>query len=178
MGCTVQSFKGLPTNCDANRGGVQVVYICNKSDVKAVTLDTSGDQIATITMNDTAKFYAYHFKKGAASFTSTFTLDNANGVNYVTTVLSINFAKMETQKRIEMQALSLGEMVAIVLDANGKYWYLGYNEPVYASAGTGVTGTARTDANQYTLELTDESEALPYEIDASIIDDIVSEPTA
>lgn len=173
MACSTQIFSGLPANCDANRGGIQVVYIANRSDVSAIKLNTEGDEIATITMTDTAKFHAYHFKKGAASFTSTFTLDNANGVNYVSTVVSINFAKMETAKRIEMQALSLGEMAVIVLDANGKYWYLGYDDPVYASAGTGVTGTARTDANQYTIELTDESEALPYEIPADVVAGVV-----
>lgn len=173
MACNPQTLSGLPANCDANRGGVQVVYIANRSDVSKVTPNTENDEIESITMVDTKKFKAYHFKKGAASFTSTFTLDNVNGVNFVTTVLSINFAKMETQKRIEMQALTLGELAVIVLDANGKYWYLGYDEPVYASAGTGETGAARTDVNQYTLELTDESEGLPYEIPAAAITDIV-----
>lgn len=173
MACNPQSFKGLPANCDANRGGVQVVYIANRSDVATVSVDDTSNMIKTITMKDTAKFKAYHFKKGAASFTSTFTLDNANGVNFVTTVLSINFAKMETVKRIEMQALALGEMAVIILDANGKYWYLSKDEPVYASAGTGETGANRTDVNQYHVELTDESEELPYEVDPTAITDVI-----
>lgn len=173
MACNPQVFSGLPANCNSNRGGVNVVYIANKADVTSVALDDSSKKIKTITMKDTAKFKAYHFKKGAASFTSTFTLDNANGVNFVTTVLSINFAKMETVKRIEMQALTLGEMVVIVLDANGTYWYLGMNDPVYASAGTGETGANRADVNQYTIELTDESEELPYEVDPTAITDII-----
>lgn len=176
MACNPQSFNGLKANCDANRGGVTVVYIANRSDVTGIELSTpKNDTISSITMRDTTKFKAYHFKKGAASFTSTFTLDNANGVNFVTTVLSIDFAKMESSKRIEMQALALGEMAVIVLDANGTYWYLGYNEPVYASAGTGETGANRTDVNKYSIELTDESESLPYEVEktalATIIDD-------
>lgn len=176
MACSTQSFNGLKANCDSNRGGVQVVYIANRSDVTGIELSTpKNDTISAITMKDTTKFKAYHFKKGAASFTSTFTLDNVNGVNFVTTVLSIDFAKMETTKRIEMQALALGEMAVIVLDANGTYWYLGYDEPVYASAGTGETGAARTDVNKYSIELTDESNGLPYEVEksalATIIDD-------
>ena len=182
MACNPQVFSGLPANCDANRGGVQVVYIANRSDVTGIELGTpEKDTITTITMKtkgeteETAKFKAYHFKKGAASFTSTFTLDNANGVNFVTTVLSIDFAKMETAKRVEMQALSLGEMAVIVLDANGTYWYLGYDEPVYASAGTGETGAARTDVNKYSIELTDESESLPYEVDKSALATIIAE---
>lgn len=173
MACNPQVFSGLPANCDANRGGVSVVYIANRADVSSVSVDDTSKMIKTIIMKDTAKFKTYHFKKGAASFTSTFTLDNANGVNFVTTVLSINFAKMETVKRIEMQALALGEMAVIILDANGKYWYLSKDEPVYASAGTGESGAARTDTNQYTIELTDESEELPYEIDPTALTDII-----
>lgn len=176
MACNPQVFSGLPANCDSNRGGVMVVYIANRADVAGVELSKpKEDKISTITMKDTAKFKAYHFKKGAASFTSTFTLDNANGVNFVTTVLSIDFAKMETAKRIEMQALSLGEMAVIILDANGTYWYLGLDEPVYASAGTGETGAARTDVNKYSIELTDESESLPYEVEKAALTTIIDE---
>lgn len=173
MACNPQTFSGLPANCDANRGGIQVVYVANRSDVTGVSLDDASGQIKTITMNTSKKFQAYRFKKGAASFTSTATIDATNGVNFITTVLSVNFAKMETQKRIEMQALTLGEMAVIVLDNNGKYWYLGYNEPVYASNGTGETGATRTDANQYTIELTDESDEFPYEISPDALTDIL-----
>ena len=76
---------------------------------------------------------------------------------------------METTKRVEMTALAIGDLAVIVKDANGKYWYLGYDEPVNASAGDGQTGTARGDSNRYTLTLQDESLGLPYEVLASVI---------
>ena len=80
---------------------------------------------------------------------------------------------METQKRVEITALALGDLVCIVKDANGKYWYLGKDEPVNASAGDGQTGTARGDANRYTITLHDESREMPYEVDASIVDALI-----
>jgi len=126
-------------------------------------------------MDSTKKFYKYAFRRGSSSFTSTLNVDDANGSNFVQTDLSLVFAKMDTQKRIEMTALSLGELAIIVKDANGKYWYLGYNEPVMATAGSGNTGTARTDANNYQLTATDYSATFPYEVDEAALTDIVNE---
>jgi hypothetical protein len=52
---------------------------------------------------------------------------------------------------------------------NGKYWFLGKDEPVSASAGDGNTGTARSDGNRYTLTLQDNGETWPLEIDAAAV---------
>ena len=60
-----------------------------------------------------------------------------------------------------------------VKDANGIYWYLGYDEPVNASAADGQTGTARGDANRYTITLQDNSKEMPMEVEASIIDGLL-----
>ena len=76
---------------------------------------------------------------------------------------------METAKRVEISALAVNDLVAIVKDANGIYWYLGYDEPVNASAGDGQTGTARGDANRYTITLQDNSKEMPMEVDSTIV---------
>ena len=136
MSCTSQTLGGLPQNCEQNVGGVKKVYIANRSDVSAVALDDTSHMVKTITMESTKKFKSYGFKKGAASFTSTATIDNANGIYFVQTVVSIDFAKMETR-----------------------------------------TGAARTDANKYHIEITDESFDYPYEVDPAAIADIVEETT-
>ena len=56
---------------------------------------------------------------------------------------------METAKRIEITALAQNELVLIVKDANGKYWLLGKDEPVMATAGEGVTRNCERDRNGY-----------------------------
>ena len=70
--------------------------------------------------------------------------------------------------------IATGHYARIVKDANGKYWYLGKDEPVNASAGDGQTGTARSDANRYTITLQDQSKEMPYEVDPSIVDALVA----
>ena len=99
----------------------------------------------------------------------TFNVDAANGTNYVSTDLVLQFNRMETTKRVEMTALAQGELCAIVEDMNGKFWYLGKDEPVSATAGDGNTGSARSDGNRYTLTLQDVSATWPLEIAASAV---------
>ena len=81
----------------------------------------------------------------------------------------LQFNRMETPKRVEMTALAQNELALIVKDANGKYWLLGKDEPVMATAGEGVTGTARGDRNGYGITLQDTSLEMPFEVDETIV---------
>ena len=101
--------------------------------------------------------------------TSTLNVDPANGVNFVQVDLNMVFAKQDTAKRMEIAALSLGEVTVIVLDANGKYWGFGFDEFAAATAGTAETGVARTDGNRYSITITSYESSYPYEVDGSII---------
>ena len=173
MSCS-QLLNGIAADCQTNVGGVREVYIANYSDVTTIEVDETSNMIKTITMSDTAKFKKYAFKKNTSSMTSTLNVDPANGINFVQTDLSLVFAKQETVKRMEIAKLSLGELRVIVLDANGKYWFLGQEEFVSATAGTAETGTNRTDGNKYTITLTDYSSSYPYEVTPTIIADLIA----
>lgn len=173
MSCN-QSLKGIAASCDTNTGGIREVYICNYDDVKEITVTTDDEggkngMVTKITLNTGAKFNKYFFKKNTSSLTSTLNVDPANGVNFVQTDLSLVFAKQDTTKRMEIAALSLGELRVVVLDANGKYWLLGEEEFVSATAAGAETGTNRTDGNKYTITLTDYSSSYPHEVDPTII---------
>ena len=172
MACS-QVLNGIAADCQTNVGGVREVYIANYGDVTTIEVDETSNMIKTITMADTAKFKKYAFKKNTSSMTSTLNVDPANGVNFVQTDLTVVFAKQETVKRMEIAKLSLGELRVIVLDANGKYWFLGQEEFVSATSGTAETGTNRTDGNRYQIVLTDYSSSYPYEVDPTIISGIV-----
>ena len=173
MSCS-QVLNGIAADCQTNVGGIREVYIANYSDVTTVEIDESSNMIKTITMADTAKFKKYSFKKNTSSMTSTLNVDPANGINFVQTDLALVFAKQETVKRMEIAKLSLGELRVIVLDANGKYWFLGKEEFVSATAGTAETGTNRSDGNKYTTTLTDYSASYPYEVDPTIVAELIA----
>ncbi len=166
MACN-QTLSGLVKDCSPSMGGIAEVLLANREDVSAVTADTG--KVTEITMASSAKFKRYTFARNTGSMTSTYTIDQASGVRYVTTDLLLQFNRMETAKRVEISALAVNDLVAIVKDANGIYWYLGYDEPVNASAGDGQTGTARGDANRYTITLQDNSKEMPMEVDSTIV---------
>lgn len=167
MGCN-QVLNGLPKDCEASMGGISEVHIVNHDAVSEVTVGAE-DVITGITLAESAAFKRYFFRKGTGSMTHTYNIDPANGTNFVTTDLALQFNKMETAKRIEMSALAVSELAVIVKDNNGKYWYLGYDNPVTASAADGATGQAYTDANKYGITLQDNSLQLPYEVSAEAI---------
>ncbi len=160
MSCT-QILNGIQVDCEPSMGGLKVVYIANSSDVTDFTV-TNG-QITNIAMASGKTFKTYSFRRNTASMTSTLSVDPANGTSVATDV-SLSFLKQDTQKRIEISALSIGELVLMVQDANGRYWFLGKDMPVMASAGGAESGTTYTDGNRYTITLQDNSKDYPYEI--------------
>lgn len=178
MSCP-QTFAGIPKDCSPSMGGIEVVLLANRDDVTAVTVTTG--KITAITMRNTAvsgdpvyaTFKEYHFRPGTGSMTSERQIDEAAGTQYVQTLLSLFFNRMETGKRLEMEAIALADSVAIVKDANGKWWYLGYDHPLHLNAGGAETGTARGDRNGYPVTLQDDSLELPHEVDAEIIDALI-----
>lgn len=169
----LQVLSGITNDCSSSIGGVKEVYIANYEDVNTVTVGEDGI-ISAITMNKEAKFHTYQFRKQTGSMTSTLNVDATAGTNYVSTVLSLVFTKMETAKRIEVAALAVGQLAVIVRDSNNKLWYLGYNDYVSATNGSGNTGTAKGDSNNYTVELTDESDSFPYEVSETVLSGIIA----
>lgn len=153
-------------------GGIKEAYITNFANVSKV--EATSDKISAITLDGQEKFKRFAFKAGTGQFTSTLNTDPANGTSYVSTDIVLQFNRMETAKRVEMAALSVNELAIIIKDANDTYWFFGKDEPVCASAGDGATGTARGDANRYTITLQDNSKTFPFEVDADIVEALIA----
>lgn len=164
ISCGSVTLNSFSRDCSPNMGGVKKVWMILKSEVDATAADGA---ISAITAS--GDFHQFPFRKGAASFTSNLQKDDTAGSYYWQTDLVMNFQRMETKKRVAVMALTQAECAAIVQDNNDKYWFLGFDEYLGATAGTGETGTAKTDANQYTVTLQDNSLELPYEIPESVI---------
>ena len=153
-------------------GGIVEAHAINREYIEKITAEEA--VVKTITLAEGEKFKSYYFNRNTGSMTSNYTLDPATGVRYVTTDLALQFNRMETTKRVEVTALAQNELALIVRDANGKYWLLGKDEPVMATAGEGVTGTARGDRNGYGITLQDTSLEMPYEVDAALVESLLA----
>ena len=174
MACNSQTLKGIALGCKDHMGGIKEVYLIKESEVKSITI-TEG-AVSEIQLEDSASFKTYRFRKGTSQFTSTMTTDEAAGTLSIQTDLALQFSTMDTAKRLEIMAMCMDSMKGIVLDSNGKYWLLGYDFPISASAATGQTGTAFADFGGYNVTLTDNSKEFPYEIPASVIEGLEIAP--
>lgn len=170
MACS-QTLAGIVKDCSPSMGGILEAYAISYDDVKTVSAEDG--IIKTISLETSAKFKKYAFRKETSYFTSTRNIDHTTGNNSVSTEIYLLFPRMETTKRIEMEALSLAGLCLICKDANGKYWFFGKDDEVLASAGDAKSGTARGDRNGYSVTLTDNSLEYPYEVDASIVSGLV-----
>ena len=174
MACNSIALAGIALGCKTNVGGIKEVYLIKDEDISAIAYKkgTSGDYneaISAITLKETAKFKVYKFRKGTSQFTSTMTTDEAAGNLSVQTDLALQFSQMETAKRLEIMAMCMESMKGIVLDSNDRFWLLGADYPISASAATGATGTAFSDFGGYNVTLTDNSKEFPYEIPLSVM---------
>ena len=170
MSCNV-TLMGIALDCGTNLSGVKAIYLANDASVGDVTV-TEGEISAIDASAGT--FYEYIPAKNTGSLTKTLTKDESTGVMYYTNEAVAQFNRMETAKRSELANIDRGHFKAVILDSNGKYWFLGKDNYVSASAVTGQTGAGLDDGNFYTLTLTDISAELPYEVKSDALADIIA----
>lgn len=169
-----QNLIPLAADCSGSMGGIKRIWFHDYAD-GSYTFNTLTEAVYTF---PTADWCEFSFRKNTGNFTSTLTKDDANGVNYVTTEINLVFSKMEVAKRLSIAALTQADVLAVVEDTNGNFWCFGEDEPVTMSAGTGQTGTAKGDGNNYSITLTVDSKEWPRALDASTIDDFLTYVTA
>lgn len=170
MACN-QTLSGLVRDCLPSMGGIVEILAANRDEVGEITI--ADNKVSAIKTGE-GKFKKYLFPRSTGSMTSNYQISPENGTRFVTTDLVVMFNRMETAKRVEMTALAQNDLVLVVKDANGKYWLLGKDEPVRATAGDGQTGTARADRNGYSITLQDNSHEMPYEVDETLAEGLAS----
>lgn len=175
---TNQTLKGIKSDCNPSLAGIAKIYLGYYGDfdatVAVASSATPGTYIVTgFTSAATAvnaKLYPYEFNKQTGSLTSTLTKDEANGTRYFTNEVVLQFTKLEAAKHLEMSALAAEKLVGIVIDNNGKSWYVGYDGYLSATEGTAQTGQSYDDLNGYNITLQQMSAYLPFEIAPNLYD--------
>lgn len=175
MACNAYTIAGLVNDCARSKGGIKNVYIANYEDVVSVKNGEDGtdEKITAITMKEGKKFKKFYFRPNTSSHSDALTRDDANGVNYVTSTLSLVFTRQDTLKRIEMTALCVNDLAVIVEDANGFITYLTKDAPATATEAAGESGTAAGDGNRYSISVSAENETWPYEVTAQALASVI-----
>lgn len=170
-------------SCLSNRGGLYTtIWATNRSKLsiaKGMTSDSNPVETGYVELDwispaAETDMVSYSFRKQSSGLTSEGTFDDANGVSFFTNNLSLVFARQDVAKRLAIQALALQEDLAVIVkDANGEIYFLGFDDSVTTTAAGAATGTASTDANQYTITLTDLSNELPYFVSEETLNNLL-----
>jgi hypothetical protein len=175
MAC--DALETIVKSCDNNSGGIYGIWINQQENISSIvpaTPPVSGWEISSIVLEVGApNFTTFEIKRNTGSFTEEAAIDLINGSSYVTQTISLMFHRRDQDKSRAIKILGSGQqyLTAIVLDANGKYWYFPYLQVTGVGEGS---GTARADGSKYSVTLLAENENLAYEIDPSIIPALIS----
>ena len=175
MKCTPYQLSSITTSCGSNIPSIKQMWIGNFGSVTPTytyvtgVTDADGNQIiesvSGLALDSTTPEYwvEYAFRKNTCSASSEMTI-NDNGSHYFTNALNMVFAKQDTNKRLNIEAVASGDCSAIYLDGNGKYWIMNLDAEVTLTTATANTGTAVGDSNQYELVLSQDAATMPIEI--------------
>ena len=167
-----QALEAIIKSCDNNSGGIYGIWINQQDEIASIApADPSagaGWSITAITLVTPTLFENYYIRRNTSSFTEEAAIDLINGSSFVTSTISLMFQRREAAKSRSIKILGSGQqyLTAIVLDANGLYWYFPYLQVTGVAEGS---GTARADGSKYAVTLLSENEYLAYTIDPTII---------
>lgn len=185
--CASIKYKlgGIQSICNGGNGGITTLYLINEEDIDIKRPVVPEDQVVegnltidgikgTIAYNGTNKFQEYRFRNNTGSMTTTYETDDTGSYSVFTTEVALQFGGLNSSTRMQIMAMCMNAVVAVVKDANGKYWLLGGDgKQVNASAATAVTGTDAREFNGYTVTLKSEQDELPYEIAADVFENLI-----
>lgn len=172
---------GLSKSCETNAGGINKIYITDFENVTGYTIGAAtapqvGDWIDAITMGGSTKFYEFQTNKNVCNYTESVAIDLNNGTTFFNQVVTLVLSRRETTKRTAIEKLVDGQkqLLVIVLDSNNNYWLFGKVEGAYVTAIEGGSGTAKADANGYTITFTAMEPDQAWGVDPTIVSAIVA----
>lgn len=165
MSCALT--QGYTLDCKDSIGGIKAVWFIAAGDVTAVS-EASG-VVTGITKASGKVFYKYQLVKNSSSLTENVNANIQNGTVFYAQELAIVLNKMQANTRNEILLLAKNNLMAVVQDANDKYWLLGKTNGLDLTAGSSATGTAQGDRNGYTLTFSGGEKELSPEVNSSVV---------
>ena len=147
--------------------GIKRLLVANYDEV--LSIDELNGVITGITMSGSSLWYEFRTNQNSSNMVETPTISVENSVSYWSIVITAVFGKLDVSKRNLAKTFAQGTFVFIVEDNNGLYWLSGFQKGGYLSGGSIATGTAGTDANGWTAELTALESYPACEVESSLI---------
>jgi hypothetical protein len=174
MPATCQALEAILKDCSNNSGGIYGIWVTTQDNIASITpTDPSagaGWSITGITLvAPLVVFENLYLRRNTSNFTEDAAIDLINGSSFVTATINLMFQRREAAKSRSIKILGSGQqyLTAVVLDANGLYWYFPYMQLTGVAEGS---GTARADGSKYNVTLLSENEYLAYEVNMTVGD--------
>jgi hypothetical protein len=170
MSCALT--QGLNLDCIDSKGGTRTVYLIEHAAVTDTTI-TAG-VVTALTKASGKAFHKYNLVKQTAMAEESVANNEENGTNFVTQTIKFYANKLQASVRNELMLLCQNRLAAVVIDQNGKGWYFGYQNALITNTIKAMTGTKLGDRNGYEIDLKGEEPVLAYEVESSIIEDLLT----
>lgn len=168
MACS--TITSILKGCDSNIGGITSILINDQDNVTGpiVTADWVITDFGTLAEN----FFPFEFRRNTGMYTEEAAIDLVNGSSFVTQTVTLIFHRREAAKSKAIKILGEGQrdLALVVGDSNGKYWYFPKAQLTAVAEGS---GTAKADGSKYSITFVAENENLAFEVDATLIPDII-----
>ena len=175
MACDITS--GFTLGCRDNSGGIKNLYILSGS-VSSITNASEG---LINGISGSGEFFKFELFRQTSDYTETITSTPENGTIFYEESVNAIFFKLQSATRNQMKVLAQNPNLKIIVETNngstdgvGKYFYLGQENGLQLTGGTGATGTAFGDLNGYTLNFVGQEPAPASEISGSDLSVIMS----
>ena len=170
------SLESIQKSCDNNSGGIYQVWFIPQDNIDVVTSNTTYPAYEVTAISVTpllTTFESYFIRRNTSNYTEEQAADLINGSTFVTQTINLVFHRREAAKSNALKILASGQqyLAAVVLDANGKYWYFPYMQLTATGEGS---GTARADGSKYSVTLLAEADHLAWEITEAAVNGVVS----
>lgn len=168
MACN--TLTSILKGCDNNIGGITSILINDQDNVVGPIVQAAYLITDFGTLAD--PFIPFEFRRNTGMYTEEAAIDLVNGSSFVTQTVTLMFHRREAAKSKAIKILGEGQrdLALVVGDANGKYWYFPKAQLTAVAEGS---GTAKADGSKYSITFVAENENLAYEVDATIIPDII-----
>jgi len=143
---------GYTLDCrNASTGGIKNFWVLGTSGATISGVTYNGDGEVT-GMSGSGTWYKFELVRQSSSFMEDLQVNTTNQAVVFQPTVNIALPKLNQDLRnLWFDIIKQNAFYMIVLDNNDRYWLLGIENGLYASAGQMMTGLAYNDANGITL---------------------------
>ena len=168
LGC--DALETITKSCDNNIGGIRKIWLNDQENITTSPVVAVNGEVTTLTVS--VDYTEFEINRNTGNYTEETAVDLINGSSFVTQTITLMFNRRDKDKSEAINILASGQryLTAIILDANGKYWF--FQDLQLTATGEG-SGTARADGSKYSVTLLSEAEHLAWEITAGAVTSVI-----